>query len=179
MVLLLVTFKDTVKHKPFKQILLYIFTIAVFSGFFVPSGLILGSNSVYADDVPGTSGDDNIDSGDGNDRNFGDSQTGDGSGDDNIDSGDGNDQNFGDSEFGDGSGDDKIKSGKGNDHNYGDSDSGVGTGDDKINAGQGDDLLIGGGADKFKCGSGEDTTTDYNPDDGNKATGNCEDVNKG
>jgi Ca2+-binding RTX toxin-like protein len=56
---------------------------------------------------------------------------------------------------------------------------GSGDGDDKINAGQGDDILSGGdGSDKFQCGSGEDDTTDYDPDEGDKATGNCEDIER-
>ena len=77
------------------------------------------------------------------------------------------------------SGDDKINSGKGDDVNFGDTDPafGTGSGDDKINAGQGDDTLTGnGGADKFQCGKGEDTVTDFNPDEGDKATGNCENI---
>ena len=54
---------------------------------------------------------------------------------------------------------------------------GTGTGDDKINAGQGDDTLTGnGGADKFQCGKGEDTVTDFNEAEGDKATGNCENI---
>jgi Ca2+-binding RTX toxin-like protein len=81
-------------------------------------------------------------------------------------------------------GDDKIKSGKGDDVNCGDNADRLGVcetdgdgGDDKINAGQGDDELTGGGgADKFQCGSGEDSITDYNPDEGDKATGNCEGI---
>ena len=40
-------------------------------------------------------------------------------------------------------------------------------------------LLIGGtGADKFQCGKGTDST-DFNKAEGDKATGNCEDVKKG
>lgn len=70
-----------------------------------------------------------------------------------------------------GSGDDTIKSGKGDGISYGDVQSGGGSGDDKINAGQGDDTLTGnGGADKFQCGKGEDTITDYNPEEGDKAS---------
>ena len=58
----------------------------------------------------GTPGNDNIDSKGGNDRNFGDTEQGDGSGDDKINSGDGRDTNFGDTgDVGDGSGNDKIK----------------------------------------------------------------------
>jgi hypothetical protein len=44
---------------------------------------------------------------------------------------------------------------------------------------QGNDELTGnGGADKFKCGSGDDVVTDYNEGEGDKATGNCENVDK-
>src|SRR5215217_8945223 len=98
-------------------------------------------------------------------------------GNDKIDSKGGNDNNFGDTVEGDGSGDDKINSGKGDDVNIGDSGDGTGSGDDKINAGQGDDELTGnGGADKFQCGKGEDTVTDFNEEEGDKATGNCENI---
>jgi Ca2+-binding RTX toxin-like protein len=98
-------------------------------------------------------------------------------GNDKIDSKGGNDRNRGDTAFGDGSGDDKINSGKGDDVNFGDTTEGTGSGDDKINAGQGDDELTGnGGADKFQCGGGEDTVTDFNPEEGDKATGNCENI---
>lgn len=39
-----------------------------------------------------------------------------------------------------------------------------------INAGQGDDQLTGnGGADKFQCGKGEDTITDYDPEEVDKS----------
>ena len=127
----------------------------------------------------GTPGNDNIDSKGGNDRNLGDAVIGDGSGDDKINSGEGSDTNSGDTLVGDGSGDDKINSGKGDDVNFGDTDPafGTGSGDDKINAGQGDDQLTGnGGADKFQCGKGEDTVTDFNEEEGDKATGNCENI---
>lgn len=89
----------------------------------------------------------------------------------------GNDHNSGDTFQGDGSGDDKINSGKGDDVNFGDSEHGTGSGNDKKNAGQGDDQLTGnGGADKFQCGKGQDTVTDFNEAEGDKATGNCENV---
>ena len=53
-------------------------------------------------------------------------------------------------------------------------------GNDKINAGQGDDILSGGdGSDKFQCGSGNDEVTDFNKAEGDKASGNCENVDKG
>ena len=60
-------------------------------------------------------------------------------------------------------------------------DLGTGTaGNDKINAGQGDDQLTGsGGADKFQCGKGNDVVTDFNKAEGDKASGNCENVQKG
>lgn len=75
----------------------------------------------------------------------------------------------------------KTKSSKGNDVNFGDSTNCASTadcssGDDKINAGQGDNELTGGGADKFKCGGGDDTVFDYNPDEGDKITENCETI---
>lgn len=88
-------------------------------------------------------------------------------------------------------GDDTIKSGKGDDVNCGDGFTGNAEGngficftggnggDDKINAGQGDDILTGdSGADKFNCGKGTDTVTDFNKAEGDKATGNCEGVQK-
>ena len=142
----------------------------------------------------GTPGDDKIDSKGGSDLNSGDtdpfanSVDGDVSGDDKINSGEGDDTNTGDAYVsivnGDVSGNDKIKSGKGDDTNFGDASfsivDGDVSGDDKINAGQGDDTLTGnGGADKFQCGSGEDTVTDFNPDEGDKASGNCEGIEKG
>src|SRR5829696_8618049 len=98
-------------------------------------------------------------------------------GNDKIDSKGGNDGNIGDTIEGDGSGNDKINSGEGNDDNFGDTEVGTGSGDDKINAGQGDDVSTGnGGADKFQCGKGEDTVTDFNEEEGDKATGNCENI---
>ena len=67
----------------------------------------------------------------------------------------------------------KQVSDKGNDINVGDK------GNDKINAGQSDDVLDGGDADKFQCGSGDDDVTDFDESEGDKATGNCEGVEKG
>jgi Ca2+-binding RTX toxin-like protein len=97
--------------------------------------------------------------------------------DDNIDSKGGDDVNFGDTVVGDGSGDDKIKSGDGGDINFGDTSESEGSGDDKINSGKGDDSLTGnGGADKFKCGQGEDTVTDFEESEGDKTSGNCENI---
>jgi len=65
----------------------------------------------------------------------------------------------------------------GNDNNIGDTFIGDGSGNDKVNAGQGDDQLTGGrGEDKFQCSSGEDTVTDFNAAEGDKATGNCENI---
>jgi hypothetical protein len=55
------------------------------------------------DTIIGTPEDDEIDSKGGIDRNFGDSQSGEGSGDDNIDSGEDNDNNYADVQFGEGS----------------------------------------------------------------------------
>lgn len=85
-------------------------------------------------------------------------------------------------------GDDKIKNGKGNDLNCGDNgdrfygvcETDGNGGNDKINSGQGDDQMTGGGgADKFQCGSGSDTITDFDESEGDKASGNCEGIEKG
>jgi hypothetical protein len=109
---------------------------------------ILGSTPVWADVFEGTEGpdrivgtplDDIIDSKGGDDRNFGDTQVGDGSGDDVINSGEGDDANFGDTANGQGSGDDIIDSGEGNDLNFGDTSFGNGSGNDIIFSGEGDD----------------------------------------
>ena len=52
-----------------------------------------------------------------------------------------------------------------------------GSGNDKILTGQGDDQLTGGGrADILVCGPGEDTVTDYNPDEGDIVTPDWENV---
>ena len=76
-------------------------------------------------------------------------------------------------------GDDRIKSGAGDDINYGDNLGGndfvVGW-NDMINAGPGDDEITGGGADQFKCRSGNDTVKDFNEAEGDMATGNCEGI---
>jgi Ca2+-binding RTX toxin-like protein len=133
--------------------------------------------NIYAQEINvGTDGDDKIKSGDGDDGNIGLS------GDDKISSGDGDDFNVGDSNnpFPNGyidNGDDVIKSGKGNDINLGDSQLNQPGGDDKINGGQGDDIMRGmDGADKFQCGSGNDQVFDFDESEGDKATGNCENV---
>jgi Ca2+-binding RTX toxin-like protein len=125
--------------------------------------MVASSSQVWADVIEGTEGPDSI---------VGTPEA------DRIDSKGGDDNNFGDTVFGDGSGDDKINSGSGDDRNFGDTVfEGQGSGDDKINAGQGDDQLTGnGGADKFQCGKGEDTVTDFNEEEGDKATGNCENI---
>jgi len=39
--------------------------------------------------------------------------------------------------------------------------------------------LDSGGADEFQYGKGEYAITDYNPDEGDKASGNCEGIEKG
>ena len=93
-------------------------------------------------------------------------------GDDTIDSKDLDDSTVGLT------GEDKIKSGEGDDINVGDTGGGdLGSGNDKINAGQENDRLFGnGGADKFHCSSGEDTVLDFDPAEGDKATGNCKNV---
>ena len=85
-----------------------------------------GSSQAWADVIEGTEGPDFIvgtpeadliDSKGGDDRNLGDTNTGDGSGNDVIVSGEGFDGNLGDTAFGDGSGDDIIISGEQHDVN--------------------------------------------------------------
>jgi Ca2+-binding RTX toxin-like protein len=77
-----------------------------------------------------------------------------------------------------GSGDDVIVSGDESDRNFGDSIFGEGSGDDKIITGGGDDQSTGnGGRDIFVCGEGEeDTVTDFNEEEGDIATPDCENV---
>ena len=41
---------------------------------------------------------------------------------------------------------------------------------------QDNDELTGCGADKFQCDSGDDTVYDYNPEEGDKITGDCENI---
>jgi hypothetical protein len=73
-------------------------------------------------------------------------------------------------------------SGRGDDEDFGDSDDGEGTGDDMIVTDQGDDTSYGdtrsGGSDNDRIitGQGEDTVTDYNPDEGDIAIPDCENI---
>ena len=108
--------------------------------------------------------------------NRGDTQCCAGSGDDIIVSGEGDDDNEGDTLDGTGSGNDVIISGEGSDNNGGDAVDGQGSGDDVIVSGEDDDTNTGsGGRDIFVCGDGEgDTVTDFNEDEGDIATPDCE-----
>jgi Ca2+-binding RTX toxin-like protein len=101
--------------------------------------------------------------------------------DDVIDSKGGRDFNFGDTVGGDGSGDDIINSGEGDDSNFGDAVpafGGTGSGDDVIVSGGEDDTNTGNeGRDIFVCGGGEqDIVTDFNEEEGDIATPDCENV---
>jgi hypothetical protein len=129
------------------------------------------------DFIVGTPEGDIIDSKGGFDQNFGDNWSGDGSGNDVIDSGEGSDFNSGDTFRGQGSGNDVIDSGEGDDENYGDTHEGEGTGNDVILSGEEDDTNTGnGGRDVFVCGGGQDTVTDFNEEEGDIATPDCENV---
>jgi Ca2+-binding RTX toxin-like protein len=99
--------------------------------------------------------------------------------DDIIDSKGGRDENHGDTFIGDGSGDDIIVSGEGSDFNSGDTFEGQGSGDDIIVSGEEDDTNTGNGRrDIFTCGGGEDdTVTDFNEEEGDIATPDCENIN--
>ena len=69
-----------------------------------------------------------------------------------------------------------MLTGRGDDISFGDTPSG-GSGNDKILTGRGNDQITGGGgADILVCGSGEDTVTDYNSDEGDIVTPDCENV---
>ena len=51
------------------------------------------------------------------------------------------------------------------------------SGDDSIKSGKGDDVVLGlEGEDKFNCGKGEDTVFAFNATEGDKASGNCENL---
>src|SRR5919108_215572 len=147
-----------------------------------------GSSQAWADVIEGTEGNDVIfgtpeadliDSKGGIDQNFGDTHFRGGSGNDVILSGEGVDENWGDSFDGDGTGDDVIVSEEGDDVNWGDAGGGgegAGSGNDIIASGEEDDTNSGGGGrDIFVCGGGEqDTVTDYNEEEGDIATPDCE-----
>ena len=106
------------------------------------------------DDIVGTLGDDTIDSKGGDDRNFGDTFSGDGSGSDAIVSGEGDDTNERDASIlGDSSGNDIIVSGEDDDTNSGSEGSNI-----------------------FVCGEGEDTVEDFDPGEGDIATPDCENI---
>lgn len=69
------------------------------------------------------------------------------------------------------SGDDMVKGGKGNDEIHGEN------GNDLLFGGDGNDTLIGGkGADYFYCGTGIDAINDYNANDGDVRSSDCETV---
>jgi hypothetical protein len=140
------------------------------------AGGSISTSQVWADVIEGTEGPDQIvgtpeadliDSKGGNDDNTGDTVIGDGSGNDIIASEEGDDTNIGDTEVGEGSGDDIIVSGGGNDFNNGDGGTEV----------EDDQSTGNGGRDIFVCGDGEgDTVTDYNEEEGDIATPDCENV---
>jgi hypothetical protein len=72
-------------------------------------------------------------------------------------------------------------SGEGSDENWGDANpefDGTGSGDDIIVSGEDDDTNTGnGGRDIFVCGDGEgDTVTDFNEEEGDIATPDCENI---
>jgi hypothetical protein len=68
---------------------------------------------------------------------------------------------------------------RGDDENFGDTLEGQSSGDDVIVSGEQDHTNTGnGGRDIFVCGDGEnDTVTDYNEEEGDIATPDCENIN--
>lgn len=155
--------------------------------------VILGSNSGHhllggegddtlnggdiGDVLSGGEGDDEL-SGDGGDDFLGGEQ-----GDDTLSGEEGNDfleGGIGDDKLAGGQDDDNLFGGQGNDKVQGDSGddflSGL-EGNDDLSGGEGDDILFGyDGADKFRCGSGQDTVVDFNEDQGDKKSSDCENI---
>jgi Ca2+-binding RTX toxin-like protein len=120
---------------------------------------ILGLGGV--DIIAGQGGNDILDGGNGNDNQVSGEQ-----GDDIIDGGRGDDQGL----FG-GEGNDRISGGAGNDVLQGNE------GDDTLLGGNGDDSMFGGpGADEFVCGRGVDAVFDYNAEEGDTKSSDCEQV---
>jgi RTX calcium-binding nonapeptide repeat (4 copies) len=87
-------------------------------------------------------------------------------GDDIIDGGSGDDFDL----FG-GEGNDRVSGGGGNDDLFGEN------GNDRLSGDAGHDRMFGGpGADEFACGGGVDPVMDFNAEEGDTKSGNCEEV---
>jgi hypothetical protein len=144
--------------------------------------------TVWADRIVGTPDDDHLDGTDGDDTILGlggddfiaglggndkllggggnDGQMNGFEGDDIIDGGSGDDFDL----FG-GDGNDRVSGGSGNDDLFGEN------GDDRLSGGGGHDRMFGGpGADEFACGGGVDAVMDFNTEEGDTKSGNCEEV---
>jgi Ca2+-binding RTX toxin-like protein len=144
--------------------------------------------TVWADRIVGTEGDDHLDGTDGDDTILGlggddfiaglggndkldggegnDGQMNGFEGDDTIDAGSGDDFDL----FG-GEGNDRISGGGGNDDLFGED------GNDRLSGDAGHDRMFGGpGADEFACGGGVDAVMDFNAEEGDTKSRNCEEV---
>jgi hypothetical protein len=122
------------------------------------------------DTILGLGGDDFIAGLGGNDKLYGgegnDGQINGFEGDDIIDGGSGDDFDL----FG-GEGNDRISGGGGNDDLFGED------GNDRLSGDAGHDRMFGGpGADEFACGGGVDAVMDFNAEEGDTKSGNCEEV---
>ncbi len=124
------------------------------------------------DVLSGEGGDDIIQGNEGDDKilgNAGDDLLQGNEEDDKIDGGGRNDVLVG------GGGDDILSGEDGDDKLYGEASNIVLRGIDIL---QGNDILKGGpGADEFVCGGGVDTVLDYNPNEGDTISSDCENVN--
>ena len=113
------------------------------------------------DFIAGLGGNDRLVGGEGNDGQINGFE-----GDDIIDGGSGNDFDL----FG-GDGNDRISGSGGNDDLFGEN------GNDRLSGDAGNDRMVGGaGADEFACGGGVDAVMDFNAEEGDTKSGNCEEV---
>jgi hypothetical protein len=166
--------------------LLLLFTLLVIVVISTPSPIAI--TTVWADTIVGTQGDDNLDGTDGDDTILGlggddfiaglggndklkggsgnDGQMNGFEGDDRIDGGQGDDF-----DLNGGEGNDRISGGGGNDDLFGEN------GNDRLSGDAGHDRMFGGpGADEFACGGGVDAVIDFNAEEGDTKSRNCEEV---
>jgi Ca2+-binding RTX toxin-like protein len=113
------------------------------------------------DFIAGLGGNDRLDGGEGNDGQMNGFE-----GDDIINGGSGDDF-----DLNGGEGNDRISGGGGNDDLFGEN------GNDRLSGDAGHDRMFGGpGADEFACGGGVDAVMDFNAEEGDTKSGNCEEV---